>query len=174
MPIKNWLDDELPSPRMLRVDLLGETADRILVHLELQARNDPDMALRMAEYALAIYRLHGRFPHQFCLYVGEAPMRMPNELHGPGFDTKYTLIDAHQLDGNELLESPEIGDNLIAILGRLRDHKSLGGHLKSGHRRSLQNRPTDHVQDMTFLPFPNPFGQVHPTQNSRRTYSSEE
>src|ERR1051325_8643030 len=78
---------------------------------------------RMAEYALGIYRLFERFPQQFCLYVGEPPLRMPDRLRGPGFAVEYTLIDVRSLDGNDLLESEEIGDNLIAILTRLRDHK---------------------------------------------------
>src|ERR1051325_5017766 len=43
-PIQKWLDVELPDPRSLRLDLLGETADRSLVHLELQSSNDPAMA----------------------------------------------------------------------------------------------------------------------------------
>ncbi len=122
-PIQRWLDVELPDPRSLRLDLLGETSDRCLVHLELQSSNDPAMAFRMAEYALGIYRLFERFPQQFCLYVGEPPLRMPDTLRGPGFAVEYTLIDVRSLDGNDLLESPDIGDNLIAILTRLRDHK---------------------------------------------------
>src|SRR5690242_17070513 len=99
--IRNWLDEELPNPRSLRLDLLGEAADGALIHLELQSANDPDMAFRMAEYGLAIYRLFKRFPQQFCLYVGEAPMRMPDALRGPGFAAGYKLIDASTLDGNE-------------------------------------------------------------------------
>jgi Domain of unknown function (DUF4351) len=48
---------------------------------------------------------------------------MPAVFGRPGFEVVYTLIDAHELDGNELLESSEIGDNLIAALARLRDHR---------------------------------------------------
>jgi predicted transposase/invertase (TIGR01784 family) len=39
-----------------RVDLLGVTEGDALVHIELQSTNDPDMALRMPEYSLRIYR----------------------------------------------------------------------------------------------------------------------
>jgi predicted transposase YdaD len=123
VPIEHWLDAELPNPRSLRLDLLGEAADRTLVHIELQSTNDRRMAFRMAEYALAIYRVYGRFPQQFCLYVGDARIRMARVLQGPGFSAEYTLIDARTIDGDELLESPAIGDNLIAILTRLRDDK---------------------------------------------------
>ncbi len=74
--ITRWHNAELPQVRNPRVDLLGETADGRLVHIELQKTNDPCMALRMAEYAWAIYKQFGRFPEQIVLYVGEAPMRM--------------------------------------------------------------------------------------------------
>jgi predicted transposase YdaD len=123
MRIDNWLNEELPNPRSLRVDLLGRAADGALVHLELQRDNDPQMAFRMAEYGLGIYRLYEEFPRQFCLYVGDAKMRMPHQLQGPGFAAEYTLIDARTLDGNELLASPEVGDNLIAILAQVRDQR---------------------------------------------------
>jgi len=36
---------------------------------------------------------------------------------------RYRAIDIRELDGERLLESDEVGDNVIAILARLRDHK---------------------------------------------------
>jgi hypothetical protein len=41
------------------------------------------MALRMAEYALAIYRRYKVIPTQTVIYVGEWPLRMPPTLTGP-------------------------------------------------------------------------------------------
>jgi hypothetical protein len=66
-----WLDVELPKVQNLQLDLLGETVDGGLVHVELQSGNDAAMPLRMAEYCLGIFRLFGRFPRQVVLYVGE-------------------------------------------------------------------------------------------------------
>jgi hypothetical protein len=120
--IETWLDVELPKVQNLRVDLLGETRDGCLIHLELQSSNDPSMALRMAEYCLGIQRLLGRAPHQVCLYVGTPPLRMPTELRGPGFSFHYNALDIRTLDGEYLLHSPDIGDNVIAILARLQNH----------------------------------------------------
>src|SRR5437016_10847950 len=120
--VENWLDAELPKVQNLRVDLLGETSDQTLIHMELQSANDAGMPLRMAEYCLGIYRLLGKFPRQLCLYVGEAPLRMDSELRGPAVSFRYEMIDIRSLDGDRLLESPEVGDNVIAILTRLRDH----------------------------------------------------
>jgi predicted transposase YdaD len=106
------------------VDLLGETAEGGLVHLELQSGNDPTMPLRMAEYCLAVFRLFHTFPRQVLVYVGEAPLRMERELIGPDLSFRYRLIDIRDLDGDRLLESEDLGDNVIAILSRLRDDRS--------------------------------------------------
>src|ERR1044071_6083163 len=83
-PIDKWLDEELRNPRYLRVDLLGETPDGGLVHLELQSGNDPEMAFRMAEYAMGIYRMFHQLPNQVCLSIGAAPLTMLDTFRGPG------------------------------------------------------------------------------------------
>jgi hypothetical protein len=121
--IAKWLDVELPKVQNLRLDLLSETVDDGLVHLELQSGNDSAMSLRMAEYCLGVFRLFGRFPQQVLLYVGEEPLRMATELRGGGLSFHYEAVDIRSLDGDRLLESEEVGDNVIAILAHLRDHK---------------------------------------------------
>ena len=113
--IAKWLDVELPKVQNLRLDLLGETVDGGLVHVELQSGNDAPMPFRMVEYCLGVRRLFGQFPRQILLYVGEAPMRMENELRGPNLLFQYRLLDIRTLDGDRLLESEEVGDNVIGI-----------------------------------------------------------
>jgi predicted transposase YdaD len=122
--VEKWLNVELPKVQNPRADLLGETADGSLVHVELQSRNDATMPLRMAEYCLGILRLFGKFPRQVLLYVGEAPLGMESELLGPDVSFRYRVVDIRELDGDRLLESHETGDNVIAILARLRDHET--------------------------------------------------
>jgi hypothetical protein len=122
--VETWMDTELPKVQNTRVDLLGETAGgKDLVHLELQSGNDATMPVRMAEYCLSVFRLFGKFPRQVLLYVGEAPMRMENELRGLDISFRYRAVDIRELDGERLLESSDVGDNVIAILARLRDHR---------------------------------------------------
>jgi hypothetical protein len=122
--VQTWLDVELSKVvQNTRVDLLGETEDKGLVHLELQSGNDATMPLRMAEYCLGVFRLFGRFPRQVLLYVGESPLRMESELRGDDVWFRYRAVDIRDLDGDRLLESQEVGDTVIAILARLRDHK---------------------------------------------------
>ena len=121
--IARWLNVELPEVVNRRVDLLGETANGTLIQIELQSGPDNTMALRMAEYALAIYRLRRKFPRQIVLYVGEPPLKMDDTLLGPDLQFRYRLVDVRDLDGERLRESQEMGDNVIAILTRLRDQR---------------------------------------------------
>jgi hypothetical protein len=91
------------------VDLLGETATGELVHIELQSTNDPDMPLRMAEYCLRVRRNFRKFPQQIC---------------GPKLSYSYRTVDIRELDGERLLASSEVGDNIVAILTSLPDRRA--------------------------------------------------
>src|SRR5579871_1859461 len=81
--VEKWLDVELRKTQNPRLDLLGQTPDGALVHLELQSSNDAEMPLRMAEYCLGVYRHFRKFPHQLLLYVGQPALSMDSEFRGP-------------------------------------------------------------------------------------------
>lgn len=121
LKVVRWLNAEMPRVQTGRADLLGLTAEGVLLHFELQSTNDRDMALRMIEYALLIYRLFRRFPKQIVLYVGDSPLRMDDSWNEADLAFHYTLVDVRDLDSEALLASPHIEDNLLAILTRLRD-----------------------------------------------------
>ena len=122
--IDRWLNVEFPEVQQTRVDLLGETADkRRIIGVKLQSANDAKLPMRMAEYALRTYRLYGRFPEQYVLYVGNAKLRMPSKLDGPAFHCHYKIIDIRRFKEEELLASPFDADNILAILARHRDRR---------------------------------------------------
>ena len=54
LQVTRWHNVEFPEVRTRSVDLLGETDDGRLVHVELQSSNDPHMAFRMLEYSVGI------------------------------------------------------------------------------------------------------------------------
>ena len=123
--VKSWKNVEFPQVRNTRADLLLETTKKPgkLVHLELQSGNSRDMAIRMLEYGLAALRKHHSFPTQICLYVGEKPAKMRKELHHPHLEYSYRLVDVRDLDGQRLLKSGNVDDNIIALLTRLADQR---------------------------------------------------
>jgi predicted transposase YdaD len=94
-----------------------------LAAVELQSTNDRMLPLRMAEYALRIYRLYEVFPKQYVLYVGNEEMKMSSELVGPNFYCRYKLIDIRELDEESLLNSPFDSDNIMAILTNHRNRR---------------------------------------------------
>jgi predicted transposase YdaD len=114
-----WINVEAPKVSNRRVDLLGELPDGNLVHIELQSRNEKDFPLRMAEYLFGIGLKYGRLPRQVVLYVGEAPLGMKDRVEGPDVSVRFHLVDIRDLDGERLLASACIGDNVLAVLTRL-------------------------------------------------------
>ncbi len=121
--ITEWLATELPEVRTRHVDLLGKTADGQLIHIEFQSRNDPRMALRMAEYALAIHRRYRMIPVQTVIYVGERPLRMPTTLTGPDWLYACRIVDIRDIPTEDLLRSPHLEDAILAVLTRLSDSR---------------------------------------------------
>jgi hypothetical protein len=118
-----WINVEAPKVSNRRVDLLGELPDGNLIHIELQSRNEKDFPLRMAEYLFGIGRRYGKLPRQAALYVGEAPMRMKDRIEGPGVSVRFHLTDIRDLDGERLLASANLGDNVLAVLTRLGEQR---------------------------------------------------
>jgi predicted transposase YdaD len=117
-----WINVESPKVSNQRVDLLGQLPDGNLVHIELQSRNEKDFPMRMAEYLFAIGRQYGKLPRQVALYVGEAPLRMKDRVESPGVCVQFHLVDIRDLDGERLLASSNIGDNVLALLTRTFDN----------------------------------------------------
>jgi len=117
-----WLNVELPKVTQARVDLLFElAAGRELILLELQSTNDPTLPVRMAEYALLIWRIYKRFPKMYVLYVGSQRLRMPSELDTPDLTCRYTIVDIRHWDAETFLRSDRPADTVLSILGRYAD-----------------------------------------------------
>ena len=110
---------ETPRVRNLRLDLLGQLPDKQLVGIEFQSRNERDFPMRMGEYLFATGRTYGRLPRQIVLYVGEPRLRMKDRIETPDLSYRFHLVDIRDLDGEALLASRNLGDNVLVILTRL-------------------------------------------------------
>ena len=149
--IERWHNVELPEIRTLRADLIGETAAGSLVQVELQSTNDADMALRMAEYALAIYRQFRQFPQQVVLYVGRPPLRMAEGITGHSMAFRCRVVDIRELDGDSLLASGNPEENVVALLMRLSDERSAVRRILRGIAESEPARRHVAVRELMIL-----------------------
>jgi len=123
LTIQRWHNVEL-TVKQCRVDLLGETNRKRLLHIELQSRNDAAIARRMYQYGGAIWAKHGRYPKQVLLYVGRDRMRMPTgHAANEDFTYRYAAVDIRDLDEKQLMESGGIGDNVLALLAGSRNER---------------------------------------------------
>jgi hypothetical protein len=122
-PSLRWLNVELPKVNNRRLDLLGERPDRELFGIEFQSRNEKHFPFRMGAYLFGAAEQYGRLPRQIVLYVGEARLRMKNRIETPDLSYRFHLVDIRDLDGEALLASPNLGDNVLAILTRLGDQR---------------------------------------------------
>ena len=149
--IDRWHNVELPEVRSLRADMIGESKTGAIVHIELQSTNDADMALRMAEYALTLYRRFRQFPQQVVLYVGEAPLRMRESIAGSAISFRCRVVDIRQLDGEPLLDSANLEDNLLAVLMRLTDEREAVRKILHRIAGSDPSRRDVAVRELTIL-----------------------
>ncbi len=122
--VTQWHNAELPNVGSLEADLVCSDEDGATGHIELQSSNDSAMRFRMYHYGGRICENYGAYPWQILLYVGEARMSMSERIVGPKLDYSFTALDVRELDGSPLLESDVLGDNIFAVLLRLRDQRS--------------------------------------------------
>ena len=114
---------EFPSVQLRKPDLLSRLSNSRIHQLEIQTENDLKMEWRMLAYYPLIRQAYRQSPFQQVLYIGEKPMSMIAFIDEPTLKFSYELIDIRNLDGEPLLESDALEDNLIALLCGLQDQR---------------------------------------------------
>jgi predicted transposase YdaD len=150
-PVQEWLNVEIPKVEARRADLLARLDDGALLHIELQSTNDPEMGLRMLEYSTGVYRMCRRFPKQIVLYVGQAPVKMDTVLAGEGTSCEFEVRDIRDLDGEALLASNDLGDNVLAVLTGLRNQRAAVSAIVAKIAGSRQDGRATALQQLTVL-----------------------
>ena len=107
---------ELPKVQNPRVDLLARRGDDVLCHLELESKNTPDIGRRVTEYYLGLHRLLDEHVEMVVLYVGKRPLAMSPIFSTPSLTFTFRLIDIREFDGEPLIQSKDLGDNMLAML----------------------------------------------------------
>lgn len=118
------------------VNYLGEDAAGVVHHVEFQARNDGMKHSRMLAYMAmiaekvmelrrqnfeerrGIVRTAPVFPEirQVVVYIGRQAMRMTSRIKTGNLTYGFSLVDARNLDGQALIDSPAVGDAVLAVL----------------------------------------------------------
>ncbi|KJU84171.1 hypothetical protein MBAV_003634, partial [Candidatus Magnetobacterium bavaricum] len=116
-----FIDVQFPDIQIKEVDVFIELPDEDILQIDMQSSNDPNMLGRMFLYAGFIYNQYKKLPIQIVLYVGNKPLNMENSMEFRQIKYSYELIDIRTLDGNQLIDSDDPDDNVLAILCKLDD-----------------------------------------------------
>ncbi len=114
-----WLNVETPKVRNTRRDLLGETSNRRLIGIEIESRIRPRLGFRIGEYQYGTAVRYGRMPKHILLYIGPARKRIPDRYDDGENTLRWHVVDIRDLDGEALLASPHLGDNVVSVLTKL-------------------------------------------------------
>ena len=117
------LKDKLHTTRQREVDVIKRVTDsdgkQHIFHMEVQAGNDADMPIRMAEYYIMLHRIYKLPIRQYVLYIGKGTANMPRKLDLPNLHFEYPLISLNDLP-HELFMSTDLKISMLAILGDLK------------------------------------------------------
>ena len=109
---------EYPSGRLRRPDLVVRLTDGRLYPLELQSTSNPTMPWRLVDYSSLLRQHDVQAPQPQILDVGEAPLALASHIAEATLSFQYEVIDMRTLDGERLLASAVLEDNLLALLCR--------------------------------------------------------
>ena len=122
----NIVDAELLSSEQPRVE--GKRADLVarvknadgesyILHVEIQNDNRADLPLRMLRYYSDIALEHtGESVKQYLLYIGQAPLSMPDHVQETDWCYRYKLLDMRSQNSEDFLNSNNPDALVLAIL----------------------------------------------------------
>jgi len=105
----------------------------------------------MLYYALAIYKVHKKFPKQLVIYVGEKDIEIENSLNFNGNYFSYEVKNIKDIDCKPLIESDNINDNILSILCNIKDAEKLFFKLKSKLLKLTQKQRETYIRKMLYL-----------------------
>ena len=111
--VTEWINVELPSVRVPRMDLLGRLDSGGLLNIEFQTTNESFIAERAGIYYLETRIKYKQDVDQVMLYLGKEPMRLENTIDTKQMHFTFRLIDIAELDGDELARSGDLTRGLI-------------------------------------------------------------
>ncbi|MBF0181823.1 MAG: hypothetical protein HQM03_17540 [Magnetococcales bacterium] len=114
---------EFASTQKRFPDLVFLLEDDSIFHLDLQSKPE-EMEWRMLMYySLIRQRYPGKVLVQKVLYVGQAAWHPQAAIEEKNLSFRYEVIDIRSIDCQELMASPTLEENILAILCRMDNQK---------------------------------------------------
>ena len=115
------LNNEQPRIENRRADLVARVKDAngksYILHVEIQNDNQKNMPLRMLRYYSDIALAHvGEKVVQHLLYIGKAPLSMPNQIRDHNLLYHYEILDMRKQNSEHFLDSGNPDAIVLAIL----------------------------------------------------------
>ena len=115
------IDNEQPRIESRRADLVARVKDAngksYILHIEIQNDNQKNMPLRMLRYYSDIALAHvGEKVVQHLLYIGKAPLSMPNQIRDHNLLYHYEILDMRKQNSEHFLNSGNPDAIVLAIL----------------------------------------------------------
>ena len=120
------LNNEQPRIESRRADLVARVKDAsgksYILHVEIQNDNQKHMPLRMLRYYSDIALAHvGEKVVQHLLYIGKAPLSMPNQIRDHNLLYHYEILDMRKQNSEHFLNSGNPDAIVLAILCDIRE-----------------------------------------------------
>lgn len=119
---QRYLDIQFQTISSQRADLVCEALlgqQEVVIHLEIQADNDPQMLYRMLAYLVDIHHQYHKPIYQCVVYLGAKPLNMPHQLcfelaESNKLDYRYQVLALNQVAFDELAALPVV--DFMALL----------------------------------------------------------
>ncbi|MBF0437052.1 MAG: hypothetical protein HQL77_17030 [Magnetococcales bacterium] len=119
------LSVEFASTQKRLPDLLFLLKDDSIFHLELHGRSEVMDWRMLMYYSVIRQRYPNRVLVQKVLYVGLKEWQSGSSIEEPNLSFRYEVIDIRSIDCRELLDSPSLEENILAILCRIDNQKEV-------------------------------------------------
>ena len=136
------LSSEQPRVEERRADLVARVKNdqgkSYILHVELQNDNHKHMPLRMLRYYTDLALEHeDEEIEQHLLYIGKAPLTMPDRVEARELRYCYNVLDMRRLDSEDFLRSGNPDALVLAILCNMGERKpdAVVTHIVSELRR---------------------------------------
>ncbi|MEO5372337.1 MAG: hypothetical protein H7833_19885 [Magnetococcus sp. DMHC-1] len=125
----DMLPVEFPATQKRQPDLVFLLDNGTIFHLELQSTPEIMVWRMLIYYALIRLRYPNHKLVQMVLYVGHKPWRKMDRIVEERLQFQYDVVDIRNIDCREILASPSLEENMLAVLCHQDDARQTIRHI---------------------------------------------